>query len=414
MQWARQCTSTDASSTNLDTPSPGEQQQQQHPEEAHDAGRGGDASSSDGSAGLGPGSESEMMEALTALAGAPWAQQRQRLDPGLYLVATPIGNLQDITLRALSVLRSASVVLAEDTRHTGKLLAAYGIHTQMQSYHAHNERGVAAKMVSRMVGSGEVMALVSDAGMPGISDPGAILVQAAIEAGVRVVPVPGACAFIAAAVASGLSTESLSFQGFLPPKTGARRARLATLVHNPATQLFYAPPHGLRTVLEDMVTVLGGSRKVVVARELTKLHEEFFRSDLQGALEEFTRREPRGEIVLVVAGADEGAQRYAQLVATLQQQPEGDGNGGDGDSATEGATGTGAAAVAPPPPPHLSQGAALEALLRRLLGQGLSTKGAAREAARLIPGQGRKEAYSLALTLAEQAKGAAGGGGGDN
>jgi 16S rRNA (cytidine1402-2'-O)-methyltransferase len=192
--------------------------------------------------------------------------------PGLYLVATPIGNLQDITLRALRVLKEVEVIACEDTRHTQKLLNHYGIPTRTVSYHEHNEMTRAAELMKDLE-DGTSVALVTDAGMPGISDPGFRLISLAIRHHVPVVPIPGASAFLAALVASGLPTDCFRFSGFLPAKRGERRATLEAIKTSPRTQVFYEAPHRIVEAVSDVVEVLGEARQVVIARELTKLHE---------------------------------------------------------------------------------------------------------------------------------------------
>src|SRR5213082_1590921 len=206
----------------------------------------------------------------------PHMASAESLAPGLYLVATPIGNLEDITLRAIRVLKQADLIACEDTRQTQKLLNHYGVETPTASYHEQNEAARAAELVERLT-QGARIAVVSDAGMPGISDPGFRLVSLAIERGVPVVPIPGPAAFVSALVASGLPIESFSFGGFLPPKSGARKRELEKLRQSSVTNIFYEAPHRLREALEDVVTVLGNHRQIVVARELTKIHEEFLR-----------------------------------------------------------------------------------------------------------------------------------------
>src|SRR5271166_3608336 len=196
--------------------------------------------------------------------------------PALYLVATPIGNLEDITLRALRILKEVDVIACEDTRQTQKLLNHYGITTRTISYHEHNELTRAAELVKELQ-EGASVALVTDAGMPGISDPGFRLISLAIRHHVPVVPVPGASAFLAALVASGLPTDSFRFSGFLPPKSGQRRKLLESVKDSPRTQVFYEAPHRLLETLADAVEILGNDRHIVVAREVTKLHEEFLR-----------------------------------------------------------------------------------------------------------------------------------------
>jgi 16S rRNA (cytidine1402-2'-O)-methyltransferase len=210
----------------------------------------------------------------------------------LYLVATPIGNLEDITLRALRVLKEVDVIACEDTRHSGKLLRHYGISKPTVSYHEHNERERAAELVGRLE-KGESVALVTDAGTPGISDPAYRLVVAAVEKGISVVPIPGATALVAGLI------------GFLPPKKQARRARLEELRAVRETLVFYEAPHRIREALLDAREVLG-DRRASLARELTKLHEEFLRGSLSELAAHLSAREPRGEMTLVIAGAPEG------------------------------------------------------------------------------------------------------------
>jgi 16S rRNA (cytidine1402-2'-O)-methyltransferase len=191
--------------------------------------------------------------------------------PALYLVGTPIGNLEDITLRALRVLKEVDVIACEDTRQTQKLLNHYAIATRTTSYHEHNEMTRSAELVKEMQ-EGASVALVTDAGMPGISDPGYRLITLAIRHHVPVVPVPGASAFLAALVASGLPTDSFRFSGFLPAKRGERRAALQGIKNSPRTQVFYEAPHRIVEALEDVCEVLGNARHVVLAREVTKIH----------------------------------------------------------------------------------------------------------------------------------------------
>jgi 16S rRNA (cytidine1402-2'-O)-methyltransferase len=228
--------------------------------------------------------------------------------PGtIYLVATPIGNLEDITLRALRILKECDLIACEDTRHTRKLLNHFGIDKPLVSYHEHNEAGRAAELVGRAA-AGEAVAIVSDAGMPGISDPGYRVVREAIGAGVDVVPLPGAVAVEAALAASGLPTDAFRFGGFLPPKTVKRRKALEALAGEDATLIFYEAPHRILETLEDVHAALG-DRPVVVARELTKLHEEFLRgtaSEVLAALR--ARPKVQGEITLLI-GKGEAAVR---------------------------------------------------------------------------------------------------------
>ena len=235
----------------------------------------------------------------------------------LYLVGTPIGNLEDITLRALRVLKEVDVIACEDTRQTQKLLNHYAIATRTTSYHEHNEMTKSAELVKEMQ-EGASVALVTDAGMPGISDPGYRLITLAIRHHVPVVPVPGASAFLAALVASGLPTDSFRFSGFLPAKRGERRAALEAVKSSPRTQAFYEAPHRVVEALEDVVEVLGAGRQVVVAREVTKIHEEFLRGRAGEVLETLKARETvKGEITLLIGKPEEGDARVsAGLVGT--------------------------------------------------------------------------------------------------
>jgi len=220
--------------------------------------------------------------------------------PGtLYLIATPIGNLEDITHRAVRLLGEVDVIASEDTRHTKKLLNHYGINTRTISYHEHNERERSLELIERLK-SGADVAVVSDAGTPGISDPGFRLARLAIDSEVRVVPVPGASAMVSALVASGLPTDEFFFGGFLPARTGARRARFAELSSLAATLVFYEAPHRIAAALRDALETLG-ERQAVVARELTKMHEEIARGSLSELAAQFSGGEKaRGEMVLII------------------------------------------------------------------------------------------------------------------
>jgi 16S rRNA (cytidine1402-2'-O)-methyltransferase len=229
--------------------------------------------------------------------------------PALYLVGTPIGNLEDITLRAVRVLKEVDVIACEDTRQTQKLLSHYGITTRTISYHEHNEMTRAAELVKEMQ-EGASVALVTDAGMPGISDPGFRLISLAIRHHVPVVPIPGASAFLAALVSSGLPTDSFRFSGFLPAKRGERRAALEAIRSSPRTQVFYEAPHRIVEALADVVEVLGPARHVVIAREVTKLHEEFLRGRAGEVLETLKARDGvKGEITLLIGKAEESDAR---------------------------------------------------------------------------------------------------------
>jgi 16S rRNA (cytidine1402-2'-O)-methyltransferase len=240
--------------------------------------------------------------------------------PSLYLVATPIGNLEDITLRALRVLKEVDLIACEDTRQTLRLLSHYGIKTRLVSYHEHNEMTKAAELVVDLEGGAKI-ALVTDAGMPGISDPGFRLIALAIRHHVPVIPIPGACAFLAALVASGLPTDSFRFSGFLPSKSGQRRKLLESVKDSPRTQVFYEAPHRLLETLADVVEVLGNDRHVVVAREVTKIHEEFLRGRVEEILKKLKARgDVKGEITLLIAKAEEGATPAASDAVTVAQR----------------------------------------------------------------------------------------------
>ncbi len=216
----------------------------------------------------------------------------------LYLVATPIGNLQDVTFRALDVLRSVDVIACEDTRHTLKLLNHFRVSNRLVSYHEHNEHERADELADRLI-KGESVAIVSDAGTPGICDPGFRIVQRALEIGADVVAIPGAVAFVAALTASGLATDSIFFGGFLPAKKGERRRRLEEVRDIPATLVFYEAPHRLGKSLADCAEILG-DRSAAVARELTKLHEEIARGSLADLAARFAVKNVKGEIVLAI------------------------------------------------------------------------------------------------------------------
>ncbi len=229
------------------------------------------------------------------------------MDTGvLYVVATPIGNLGDLSQRAMTVLREAAVIAAEDTRHTARLLHAHGIDTPCIAVHEHNERDIVPKLIARLQ-QGESIALVSDAGTPLVSDPGYHLVRAAIDAGIRVVPVPGPSALVAALSASGLPTDRFCFEGFLPAKAAARRKRLERLRAATATLIFYESPHRILDTLDDLLAVFGSDRPLVLARELTKTFETFLRGTVADVRER-VRADPdqrRGEMVLLLRGAEE-------------------------------------------------------------------------------------------------------------
>ena len=264
----------------------------------------------------------------------PQSTSENALAPGLYLVATPIGNLGDITLRALDVLRRVDRIACEDTRQTQKLLNHFEITTPTVSCHQHNEHQRAAELIAALKAGGRI-AVVSDAGMPGISDPGSWLTAEAIAAGVAVIPIPGANAALSALVASGLSTDEFHFIGFLPEKAGARRTRLEALAaevqKNEAarTLVFYEAPHRILETLTDLESVFGPALRVVVARELTKIHEEFLRGTVAEARQELAGRDRiRGEITLLVDAhpraqgqvAGSVTEKIADRVARLQNE----------------------------------------------------------------------------------------------
>jgi len=277
----------------------------------------------------------------------------------LYIVSTPIGNLEDITQRALRTLREVDVIACEDTRHTRKLLNHFAIDVATISYHEHNERERADELYA-LLAEGKNIALVSDAGTPIVSDPGFRVVNLAIEKGFSVVPIPGATAFVAALSASGLPSDQFLFAGFLPARVGARRTSLEELRVIQATLIFYEAPHRLAATLRDAGDILG-NRRAVVARELTKIHEELVRGRLNELAEHFSdRNRARGEIVLLIAGAESGSDldRGSETVPTSQ---------------------------------------ALAERVTMLEGEGLTEKTALKKAAREL-GLKRDEAYRLMLT----------------
>jgi len=275
--------------------------------------------------------------------------------PGvLYLCATPIGNLEDITLRALRVLRTADLIAAEDTRQTVKLLNHYEIKVPLCSYHEHNRREKGEYLTARLL-QGENIALVSDAGTPGISDPGYELVCFALARGIPVIPIPGPTAFVSALIAAGLPTDRFVFEGFLPKRKTERCRALAGLQGEKRTLVFYEAPHRMLKVLDDIATVLG-DRQVVLARELTKKHEEFIRGTVLEVARQLAAAGPRGEFVIVLAGAGNAAEG----AATVPADPAG--------------------------------------TLRALLGQGLTKKDAVRRTAKEL-GLPKKDVYRAALDL---------------
>lgn len=242
--------------------------------------------------------------------------EETRNRPGiLYLSATPIGNLGDMTYRAVQILAQVKLIAAEDTRHTRKLLAHYDIHTALTSYHEHNKFTKGPELIEYLLG-GEDLVVVSDAGLPGIADPGSHLAQLAIENNITVTPLPGANAALSALICSGLDTTMFTFVGFLPRTTKKRGEVLDRLRYREETLLFYEAPHHLKGTLQQLVEAFGPQRRAAAARELTKKFEEFVRGSLAELLQHFTENPPRGEFVIVLEGADEGAQ--SQLTESEQ------------------------------------------------------------------------------------------------
>ena len=277
--------------------------------------------------------------------------------PGtLYVVGTPIGNLGDLTFRAVQTLKTVDLIAAEDTRHTGKLLQHFQIQTPQISYYEHNQHRRIPEVLEKLH-QGKAIAIVTDAGIPGISDPGYELVKACIEAEIAVIPIPGVSACLTALSVSGLETDRFVFEGFLPTKNKLRQQRLQDLRSQSHTIILYESPHRLRQTLQDLAETLGSDRQIVLARELTKLHEEFWRGSLEEAINHYENREPKGEFTLVVAGK-------------IQETPQ------------------------------LSE-SAIKAELEALLRQGLTRSQASRQLAQNIS-LPRREIYQLALTLEEE------------
>lgn len=246
-------------------------------------------------------------------------EEKNRTEDGtLYLVATPIGNLADMTERARKVLSEVSFVAAEDTRNSMKLLSHYGIRKELVSYYEHNKRASGERIAARLA-AGESCALITDAGMPAISDPGEDLVRLCAERGIPVTVVPGACAAVSALALSALPTRRFCFEGFLPAASGERRRALEELTNERRTMVFYEAPHKLRATLSDMRDAFGAERRIALLRELTKLNEEATRTTLGGAMELFGEREPRGEYVIVVAGAERDARRSELLSLSVEE-----------------------------------------------------------------------------------------------
>ena len=252
--------------------------------------------------------------------------QREAGTGCLYLVATPIGNLEDITLRAIRILKEADIIACEDTRQTQKLLHHYGIRKEMVSYHEHNELTRSPELAIELE-QGAKIALVSDAGTPGISDPGHRLVTLCLRHHIPVVPIPGPSALVAALAASGLPTDEFLFVGFLPPRAGARRKALDALKAEPRTLIFYEAPHRVVETLADATEILG-PRPAVIAREVTKIHEEFLRGPLAELLESARKRAPRGEITLLIGPGDPQAQKVERSVSLKQRVDQLEAEGG--------------------------------------------------------------------------------------
>ena len=241
--------------------------------------------------------------------------------PGtLYVVGTPIGNLEDMTFRGVRILQTVDLIAAEDTRHTGKLLQHFQIKTPQVSYHDHNHQSRIPELLDHL-GNGKAIALVTDAGMPLISDPGYELVKVCVEAGIGVVPIPGPCAAIIALSAAGLPTERFVFEGFLPAKSQQRREQIESLKTELRTIILYESPHRLRDTLQDLGEILGQERQIVLARELTKLYEEFHRATIAEVIADYGDREPQGEYTMIVAGASPSLPQFseAELKAELKK-----------------------------------------------------------------------------------------------
>ena len=227
----------------------------------------------------------------------------------LYIVPTPVGNMEDMTLRAIRILKEADVVLAEDTRTSGILLKHFDIHQQLLSHHKFNEHGTSASVVERLL-AGQTVALISDAGTPGISDPGFFLVREAVKAGIEVQTLPGPTAFVPALVSSGLPCDRFVFEGFLPQKKG-RQSRIEALKDEPRTIVFYESPYRVLKLLQQLAEVFGPDRQASACREISKVHEESVRGTLQELIAHFTETEPRGEFVIVVAGKESNKKEQA-------------------------------------------------------------------------------------------------------
>lgn len=239
----------------------------------------------------------------------------------LYLVGTPIGNLADISERAVKVLSEVDFIAAEDTRNSARLLSALGIKKELVSYFEHNKRASGERIIARLL-SGESCALITDAGMPAISDPGEDIVRECAAAGITVSVIPGPSAVISALALSALSSARFTFEGFLPAQKGERMKRLEAVRREGRTMIFYEAPHKLRQTLSDMLSVFGGERKISLAREITKLNEEIIRTTLSGAVSIYEEKEPRGEYVLVLEGAEEAGEAIEEESSLNSLAPE--------------------------------------------------------------------------------------------
>ncbi len=239
----------------------------------------------------------------------------------VYLVATPIGNLADISERAVKVLSEVDFIAAEDTRNSLKLLTCLGIKKELVSYHEHNKKSSGERIIARVL-SGESCAVITDAGMPAISDPGEDIVRLAAEAGVRVSVIPGACAAVSALSLSGLATGRFCFEGFLSPVKAERESRLARLKKEERTMIIYEAPHKLKSTLKDLCELFGGERRISLCRELTKLNEEIIRTTFKDAVKYYEENAPRGEYVLIVEGADEAGVAITEENPLLSLSPE--------------------------------------------------------------------------------------------
>lgn len=301
----------------------------------------------------------------------------------LYVCGTPIGNLRDISERVLDTLRSVCLIAAEDTRVTRKLTTHFGLPGRLVSYHEHNKRAMTPEIIRTLLGGCDV-ALVSDAGMPGISDPGEELIARAIEAGIKIVPVPGPTALITGLVVSGLPTGRFAFEGFLPRNAGDRRARLAALASEKRTIVLYESPHRIKSTLEDLAEALGPGRRCAVARELTKVHEEVVRGTLGEVAGEFARREPRGEMVIVVEGAWRDAMDTGPMMGADGGHPcEGGSSYEQGSGEREGGT------------PSVDD---VKARLTEAMKGGLDKKAAVRSVARAL-GLRKQDVYRIAVDM---------------